>query len=63
MQMHGATPIELRLHEMILECESAMPPSEFETRLVVAMSDGVNELQRLRGLLDASALGCPPENT
>ena len=48
MQLEGATKLERELYDVCLECERTLPASEFETRLVVALSEASNELQRLR---------------
>lgn len=48
MQLEGATRLERELYDVCLECERTMPASDFETRLVVALSEASNELQRLR---------------
>jgi len=47
MQLQGATKLERELYDVCLLWEQ-QPASEFQTRVVMAMSDASAELQRLR---------------
>lgn len=51
MQLKNATNLELRLMECVHRCETELPASELETRVVSCMCDAANELQRLRGII------------
>jgi hypothetical protein len=61
MQLQGATKLERELYDVCIVCEETMPASEFETRLVVALSNASNELQRLRNLIGEPSAGSHPD--
>ena len=50
MQLEGATELEVRLYETCRDADAQLPASELATRIVSAMSDAGNELQRLRSV-------------
>jgi hypothetical protein len=51
MQLENATNLELRLAECCYLCETQLPASELETKIVSCLSDAANELQRLREII------------
>ena len=51
MQLANATKLELQIHETLLRVEKELPASELATTIAVALSNAVEELQRLRAPL------------
>ncbi len=48
MQLNNCTKLERKLYNLIVKIEKDLPAGELYTNIQVAMSDAIEELQRLR---------------
>ena len=53
MQFQNATRLELDISKCIHRCESELPACELATTIVICLSDAVNELQKLREIVES----------
>lgn len=53
MQFKNATQLELDISKCIHRCESELPACELSTTIVINLSNAVNELQRLRNIIES----------
>lgn len=52
MQFQNATKLELDISKCIHRCESELPACELATTIVICLSNAVNELQKLREIIE-----------